>query len=52
MENLMNTHTTGALYVHHFNMALVNFEKLVKEERRFRRLSRNARKHGKYKHES
>lgn len=52
MENLMNLNTTslrrsglregdaGALYVQHFNVALINFEKHVKEERRFRRLSK------------
>jgi hypothetical protein len=40
MENLMNVNTKGTLYVQHFNVALINFEKHVKEERRLRRLSK------------
>lgn len=40
MENHFNVSTTAALYVHHFNVALNNFEKHVSEERRHRRLQR------------
>jgi hypothetical protein len=40
MENHFNTSTTPTLYVQHFNVALTNFEKHVREERRFRRLSK------------
>lgn len=47
MENLMNINTAAALYVQHFNIALVNFEKQVKEEKlsRISRISRKIRKH-------
>jgi len=41
MENHFNINTTASLYVQHFNVALTNFEKHVREERRFKRLQRN-----------
>ncbi|HZY82771.1 MAG TPA: hypothetical protein VFE50_24780 [Cyclobacteriaceae bacterium] len=40
METHFNISTAGALYVQNFNVALTNFEKHVREERRFRRLSK------------
>jgi len=41
MENHFNVNTIATLYVHHFNVALTNFENHVKEERRYKRLHKN-----------
>jgi hypothetical protein len=40
METHFNINTAGGLYVQHFNVALMNFEKHVREERKFRKLRR------------
>jgi hypothetical protein len=40
MENHFNIHTTGTLYVQHFNLALMNFEKHVRDERKYRKLQK------------
>jgi hypothetical protein len=38
MENHFNLGTTSTMYVQQFTVALTNFERLVREERKYRRL--------------
>jgi hypothetical protein len=46
MENHFNIATASTMYVQQFSVALTNFERLVREERKHRRLLKARTKRG------